>query len=163
MTTKPKRVVRLDPMTEAEYAGWVTESIAGYADAQVEAGLWDRETAEQRSRDEFQQLLPHGLATAGHHLWTARDAETDAEAGILWIAVRPKGAEIEAYVYDVLVNPEVQGLGYGRAVMDAGAVAARELGAQTVALNVHGHNERAYSLYKSLGYVVTNRRMQLGL
>ena len=47
--------------------------------------------------------------------------------------------------------------------MEAAAAAARALGAETVALNVHGANDRAYQLYKSLGYGVTNLHMRLGL
>jgi len=150
-------------MTKDAYDGWAAESVRGYADAQIEAGLWDAATAEQQSWDEFRNLLPAGPATPGQHLWFVRDAETGADVGWLWIAVRAKGSGVEAYVFDVNVLPEMQGGGYGRATMEAGAAAARELGATTMALNVHGPNERAYSLYKSLGYVVTNRRMQLEL
>jgi ribosomal protein S18 acetylase RimI-like enzyme len=163
MTIKPTRNVRLDPMAADEYPAWEALTAAGYAESQVQVGHWDAEGAQQRALDDTRQLLPDGVATAGHHLWVVRDAETGQTVGWLWIATRPRGSQVEAYVYDVHVSPEHQGGGYGRAIMEAGAAAARRLGAVSVALNVHGGNDRAYNLYKSLGYEVTNRHMRLEL
>jgi ribosomal protein S18 acetylase RimI-like enzyme len=163
MTTKPSRNVRLDPMTADEYPVWEALMVAGYAAAQAREGHWAAETAHQQALDVTRGLLPAGVASHGNHLWIARDAQTEREIGALWIAMRTLGPGTEAFIYDIHVSPEAQGEGYGRAVMQAAAAAARSLGAETVALNVHGTNDRAYQLYKSLGYTVTNRHMRLGL
>ena len=163
MTTKPSRTVRLDPMTTEEYRTWEAAAVAGYAQAQVREGHWAAETAQQQALDVHRGLLPAGVASPGNHLWIARDAHSGQEVGALWIAMRTLGPGTEAFIYDIHISPDLQGRGYGRAVMQAGAAAARALGADTVALNVHGSNDRAYQLYKSLGYTVTNRHMRLGL
>jgi ribosomal protein S18 acetylase RimI-like enzyme len=163
MTSKPTRKVRLDPMAADEYPAWEALMVAEYARFQVEVGHWDAAGARQQALDNTRQLLPDGVATPGHHLWIARDVETGQQVGGLWIAIRPRGSQVEAFVYDIHVSAEQQGGGYGRAMMEAGAAAARRLGAVSIALNVHGGNDRAYSLYKSLGYEVTNRHMRLEL
>lgn len=163
MTTKPIRAVRLDPMTAQEYPAWEALATTGYAQSQVKAGHWPAETAEEQAWRVTRNLLPLGPETPDHHLWVARDAGTGAVVGWLWIEIRSGGGRTEAYVYTVDVDEAQQGAGYGRAIMEAAAGAARELGAEVVALNVFGFNERAYSLYKSLGYQVANRHMRLEL
>ncbi|GAA1963836.1 GNAT family N-acetyltransferase [Catenulispora subtropica] len=163
MTIKPIRSVRLDPMTADEYPAWEAHAASGYAQSQVQAGHWAAETALEQAWQDTRRLLPLGLATPDQHVWVARDAESGAAVGTLWIAIRRQGGRTEAYIYDVEVDPEHQGGGYGRAIMEAGAAAARGLGAEVVALNVFGFNDRAYNLYKSLGYVVANRHMRLEL
>ncbi len=47
------------------------------------------------------------------------------QVGILWVHV--EGAN--AYIYDIEVREEQRRRGYGREILDAGALAARELGA----------------------------------
>ncbi|NUR25719.1 MAG: GNAT family N-acetyltransferase [Catenulispora sp.] len=163
MTTKPIRTVRLDPMTEAEYPAWEALSTSGYAESQVRAGHWPAETALEQAWQDTRSLLPLGLATPDHHVWVARDVESGVAVGTLWIAIRMQGRRREAYIYNIKVDPGLQGGGYGRAIMEAGAAAAKELGAEVVGLNVFGFNDRAYNLYKSLGYQVANRHMRLEL
>ena len=104
-----------------------------------------------------------GLATPGHHVWVARDEETGERVGTLWIQVRSSGGRSEAYVCFVEVDEAQRGEGYGRAIMDAGAEAARQLGVASMALNVFEDNTTAYSLYSSLGYRTANRTMRLEL
>lgn len=163
MTTKPTRTVRLDPMTPEEYRPWRAKVSSIYATAQVNEGHWAVETAQQQAWHVTEGLLPLGPETPGQHLWIARDSDTGQRVGALWIAIRTAGIGIEAFIYDIYVEDELQGGGYGRAIMVAAAAASRALGATTVALNVHGNNERAFQLYKSLGYGVTNLHMRLGL
>jgi ribosomal protein S18 acetylase RimI-like enzyme len=163
MTTKPARSVRLDPMTPDEFPQWRAKVASDYAMAQVQEGHWAIETAQQQGWDVIGGLLPAGPDSFGQHLWIARDTATERRVGALWIAIRMAGVSTEAFIYDIHVEDQFQGEGYGRAIMEAGATASRALGAVHVALNVHGSNETAYRLYQSLGYEVTNRHMRLGL
>jgi ribosomal protein S18 acetylase RimI-like enzyme len=163
MTTKPARSVRLDPMTAEEFGPWRAKVASGYAMAQVQEGHWPVETAQQQGWDVVEGLLPAGTETFGQYLWIARDSVSEQNVGALWMAIRSPGMATEAFIYDIHVEDGLQGGGYGRAIMEAAAAAARALGAGTVALNVHGTNDRAFQLYKSLGYAVTNLHMRLGL
>jgi ribosomal protein S18 acetylase RimI-like enzyme len=158
--------VRLDPMTDEEYADYLDRSVDGYAQEKVKSGEWSAQVAFQQSLDGFRKLLPQGLETVDNHLFTVRDAAssvTGERVGILWIALRDKAGARESYIYDIEMAAEVRGRGYGRAAMNACAEVSRELGASTVGLHVFGHNAVAQSLYTSLGFVPTNIIMSLDL
>ncbi|NUR62871.1 MAG: GNAT family N-acetyltransferase [Catenulispora sp.] len=150
-------------MTPDEYPAWEEIAVRSYAESQVRAGNWAPEVAIELSAKELLGLLTEGVSTPGHNLWVARDVETAARVGTLWMIVRSQGGYTEAYVYDLWVESDQRGAGYGRAIMEAGAAVAKERGADAMALNVHGYNHRAYSLYRSLGYQVANSHMRLPL
>ena len=46
-------------------------------------------------------------------------------------------------------------------MLDAGAVAAVDLGARTLGLNVFGHNDGALALYERAGYDTTERTFRV--
>ena len=52
------------------------------------------------------------------------------------------------------VDPEQQGAGVGRTLVEAAVEKARELGARKVSLRVLGNNETARRLYERCGFVV---------
>jgi ribosomal protein S18 acetylase RimI-like enzyme len=52
------------------------------------------------------------------------------------------------------VDPEQQGAGVGRALIEAAVERARALGARKVTLRVLGHNDTARRLYERCGFVV---------
>ncbi|SDM59445.1 GNAT family N-acetyltransferase [Allokutzneria albata] len=142
--------VRLRYMTEAEYESFRRRAVADYAAFNVEAGNWDAEGAPERAAAEQEKLLPHGIATPGHHLFTARDGDT--VVGTLWIAERGEGTGRFAYIYEIHVAESLRGKGYGEAIMRAAEGEADALGVDTIKLNVHAHNAAARSLYTKLGY-----------
>jgi ribosomal protein S18 acetylase RimI-like enzyme len=136
-------------MTPDRYLRWVPESIAGFAAQQTASGAAPERAAREYAEREFDRLLPFGLDTPGHHLWSAFDG--DEEVGYLWLAVRGT----EGYVYDVAVDPALRGRGHGHAIMLAAEDAARSVGAGMLRLNVFGHNTAALNLYHRLGYSIT--------
>jgi ribosomal protein S18 acetylase RimI-like enzyme len=58
----------------------------------------------------------------------------------------------------IAVDPAHQGRGYGRMLMQYLHEVARARGAVKVRLRVHPENERAISLYRSLGYVFSDQQ-----
>ncbi len=66
-------------------------------------------------------------------------------------ARRPRGT----LILDVMVDPKVQGQGFGRAVLSASVRGALEAGAGPIHLNVTDGNVPALRLYRSLGFEVT--------
>ncbi len=151
--------VTLRAMTDDEYVRWVASSTVGYADSFVQNGTMSAEEAQQRSEHDFAELLPDGRDTPEQHLWTVTDAATGAPVGSLWINVRDRGIDRAEFVYDIEMDETQRGNGYGRATMLAGEVAAKELGATTMGLNVFGFNKPAINLYTSLGYEVSSQNM----
>jgi GNAT superfamily N-acetyltransferase len=60
-------------------------------------------------------VLPLGLETPGHFIFVV---EANGErVGRLWLAERQLGGSRVLYVYDVSIDAEQQGRGYGRAAM----------------------------------------------
>jgi ribosomal protein S18 acetylase RimI-like enzyme len=155
--------VTLEPMTDADFAAWVEAPIASYAAGSTRTGLWSAEEALDASRAMFAKLLPNGPRSKDQHLYTVRDAADGRAVGYLWINIRPKAGRTQAYVYEVGVDEDLRGLGYGRAIMNACVARSRELGAQSVGLHVFGHNTVARELYKSLGFRETDVTMSLQL
>lgn len=159
--TPAKPTVRLRPVTPAEFPAFVAESKAGYAEGIEVHGGQTHEAAQQKAEADFPAVLPLGLATPGHHIFTV---EADGTAvGRLWLAERELGGRRVLYVYDVSIDPEHQGRGYGRAAMSLAEAEARTRGIDRIELNVFGGNDVARGLYRSLGYVETAAQMRKDL
>ncbi len=151
--------VNLRPMTTEEYDAWVPAAIADYAAQHVAAGSRPAETSLELARTEFAELLPEGLQTDQHHLLVA---ESDGErVGLLWLRIPSLGDA--AFVFDVEVQTQQRGKGFGRAIMLAAESYARDRGATALRLHVFGSNTVARSLYESLGYETTNVNMSKSL
>lgn len=117
------------------------------------------ERAREVEGDIAGRLLPNGLATEGHLLLIAEDAQTGQRVGYLWFAEKETEAGPVCWLYDIYVDESMRGMGYGRALMERLEQQARSLGLSRIELNVDGFNERARKLYGSLGYVETARQL----
>ncbi|CAN5589542.1 hypothetical protein BH11ACT8_BH11ACT8_25910 [soil metagenome] len=137
----------LVPMDENTFAPYMARGNEEYAEARAKAGE-SPERAREVAETQTAELLPDGLATAGHHFFVG---EVDGErVGTLWLGTeRPM-----AFVYDVVVDEARRREGHGAGLMRAGAVYAREQGAHALGLNVFGYNHGAKALYDRLGYSV---------
>ncbi len=153
MSTTPQ--VTLRPMTEAEFADWYELTIVGYAGAIGPARALTSEQALVQSRKEIDTLLPDGLATKDHLVWTAC-TDDGTVVGNLWIQAR----QPVPFIFNIEVDAAQRGHGYGRAIMLAGEQACRELGFDRLDLNVFNDNPTAVRLYDSLGYVTVAQSMR---
>jgi ribosomal protein S18 acetylase RimI-like enzyme len=144
-------------MTSGEYPSFVADSKAGYAhDIEVHGGQ-TRDAALVKAEADFAAILPLGLETPGHAIFVV---EADGAAvGRLWLAERQIGGRQSLFIYDISIDPERQGRGYGRAAMGLAEEEARRRGMGRIELNVFGGNEVARGLYRSLGYVETSVQM----
>jgi len=148
----------LQPMTEADYPPWRTQSIADYAQEKQRSGQWDAADADKQAQAAFAELLPAGLHTPGHHLYTIVDA-TGTSVGAIWIARQEQPCGPVAFIYDLVVWPAHRRQGHGEAAMRALEHEVLRLGFAGLALHVFGHNEVARALYARLGYAPTNIHM----
>ena len=143
------RTVHLVPMSPESFAAFYDAAVDEYArELRRSDGLaW--EEAVERSRAEYRDLLPDGLATDRHALLDVVDATSGECVGGVWIGLRPPHA---AFVYDLYLRPEARGRGLGRAAMHAVAQWCRARGVLRLGLSVAGHNAVALHLYESLGF-----------
>ena len=61
-------------------------------------------------------------------------------------------SENHGHISDIIVAPEGEGRGVGKALMNAGEEWAKKQGFKWLTLNVFSRNERARKLYEKLGY-----------
>lgn len=149
--------VRLEPMTERQYAAYRERAEDSYAEGIASSGAMSLEDARTKSVEDYARLLPDGLATEGNRLWTAYDG--DAEVGVLWLAFRDSGEGLTAFGYDFEVREELRRHGYGRSIMLAAEQLCRELGVVRVGLSVFGDNLGAQALYEQMGFEVASIQM----
>ena len=140
--------LELRPMTQGEFDGFLAVMADDYAGELAAAGMTP-EAAAERSRQQMGELIPAGLESPDMLFFTAWVG--DEPVGRLWLSTQ--GAM--AFVYDVEVLPGQRRKGYGAAIMNAGALWAREHGHPALGLNVFAHNPSARALYDKLGYHVT--------
>jgi GNAT superfamily N-acetyltransferase len=142
--------VDLRPMRDDEFAAWLPRMRVGYAQAMIEDGGFPPEGAREKAAADTEALFPGGRPSREQVVLVI---EADGEAvGELWVAERRDMSQPCLFVYDIHLEKEHRGRGYGRAAMRFAEEEARRRGLDRVALNVFGRNAVARRLYESLGY-----------
>jgi ribosomal protein S18 acetylase RimI-like enzyme len=147
-------MVRLVPMTQAEFERYLEHAIEDYAQAHVKAGDGDLAEMLVASKADYDSLLPEGLASKNQHLFSVFAEQVPEPVGLVWFESRERRGKKSAYIYDIQVRPELRGKGYGSATLRAVDARLREMGIGRVSLNVMGWNTRARELYEREGYTV---------
>lgn len=80
------------------------------------------------------------------------ETESDRSIGRVWFAKREIDGVQLAFLFDIHLDEDVRGRGFGRRAMQLLEEEVQARGLQTIALNVFGGNEVARGLYASLGY-----------
>jgi ribosomal protein S18 acetylase RimI-like enzyme len=141
------------------FAEYLISSVAGYAEGNVSSGRWPADGAVARSRIEFQELLPQGLATPDHHLFEIRESAQGATVGYIWFAAEDRHGIRGAFVYDVEIKEAYRRRGHATRAFQALELRVAAMGLSTIGLHVFGHNAGAQALYQQLGYAVTGINM----
>lgn len=152
-------MVILEPMTEFDFQNYLEPAIAVYAQENITNGEWTEETALERARKQYAELLPRGRATPCHFLFTIVERSQQQKVGILWFALEEKQGQSTAFVYDVSIEEQYQRHGYGSQTFREMEKKIQELGASKISLHVFGQNHAAQQMYKKLGYVATSMVM----
>lgn len=148
--------VDLRPMTDAELAAYVEQASAGYVAERVAAGEL-REHAETVAERQLAEYLPGGKPADGHHLFCVVAGQRTV--GVLWLGPTPIGRPGMAWIYDIEIDEEHRGKGYGRATLNLAEREAARHGWSTLGLNVFGNNHVARALYESHGFNTANITM----
>ena len=144
-------------MTDAEFAAFRARAVRDYATEKVAAGEWPQERASSLAEEQTAALLPDGKDTEGMFIVMA-DADDAGPVGYAWLAL--KGPEVScAWIYDLAIDEEHRGKGYGRALLNGLEQVAREHNLESIALNVFAGNDYARQLYERAGYKPTSIHM----
>jgi ribosomal protein S18 acetylase RimI-like enzyme len=148
---------KLIPMTQSEFDVFLEHLIPDYAAENVRAGYWDESEALEKSRKETESLLPQGLQSENHYLFTLYDG--DQAVGRVWLKANVDRPVKSGFIFDVEIKEEFRGKGYGKQIMLLIEEEARELGLMSIGLHVFGYNTVAKNLYEGIGYEVTSLNM----
>ncbi len=152
-------MVRLEPMTQAEFEAFDEHDIREYAAAEVQGGFWSEADALDKAREAHRRLLPDGPRTKDHFLYTIRDPESGAAVGVLWMMADRSSAKPAGFIYDIEIHEPYRRHGYARQAMLELEKVAHQMGLQQLALHVFAYNTGARQLYESLGYSVASLNM----
>ncbi len=150
-------MVHLVVMGEHEREHWLSSMWVDYRDQLVDAG-YRAEEAERNIARNRAELFVDGVPNESQHFFDVRDGVD--RVGALWLAAGEGGAW---FVYDVVVEADRRGRGYGRATMLAAEEYVRGQGGSSLSLNVFGPNAVARGLYESLGYATLAVAMRKSL
>lgn len=149
--------VGLIPMNEAQYAVWLVKSKDNYRDEIVRNGSTLAE-AQKKADEDFLKLLPTGLKSQDQYIFAIT---ADGKwVGTLWMGIRGAHDNRKAFIYDIVLDEDTRGKGYGKKAMLLLEDEVKKHGLRHIGLHVFGHNKIARSLYETLGYEITNLNME---
>lgn len=85
--------------------------------------------------------------------------DVGATVGYLWIGPDTSDDAGAWWIWDIVIDADKRGRGFGRMAMVLGEEYARAQGAHALGLSVFGFNTGARGLYESLGYETTSVKM----
>ncbi|MCL4325423.1 MAG: GNAT family N-acetyltransferase [Candidatus Thermoplasmatota archaeon] len=154
--------IKLENINDTDFKQYISYSIKNYAEEKVKAGNWNKEEAILLAKNEFNTLLPDGMDTKGHSIFSISDLYKKKRVGVLWVEWNNLNMK-SAYIWDILIFDEFRRMGYGMRAMNELMCLAKEHGAKSITLHVFAHNESAILFYKKLGFYSTNIIMKKDL
>ena len=148
-------MITLEPIQQEDFDRMIDTEIRGYAEEHVRNGNWPAEGALERSKKEFDTLLPDGIHTKDQYLWSLLDEDSN-KIGLLWVQVKDQ----KAFIYDFVVEEAFRGKGYGKQALIALDEKLKAMNVESVGLHVFGDNITAQELYKKMGYQITGIHMK---
>ncbi|HET6845402.1 MAG TPA: GNAT family N-acetyltransferase [Anaerolineales bacterium] len=152
-------MVKLIPLTQKEFDDFLEHDIRVYAQERTQAGFWSEAEAITRSRKEHKALLPDGLRSRYHHLYTIRESEQGEALGVLWLKTDFDTSRATGFIFDIEIHEPHRRKGFAREAMHELENVSRGMGLRQLGLHVFAHNEAARALYEELGYQVASMNM----
>lgn len=78
---------------------------------------------------------------------------------ILTLGYSVENGGTDGFIDDIYLLPALRGQGLGRKAVALAIEAAKEVGIRALLLEVEAHNDRAYALYRKMGFDDTQRRL----
>jgi ribosomal protein S18 acetylase RimI-like enzyme len=150
--------ITLVPIALERFPSWRERSQAAYTSDLIATGETPP-VAEERASDALERAFPAGAPTPGNAVFDLVN-DTDDIVGYLWIGRDNSGDATSWCVWDVVVEPQHRGQGYGREAMQLAEGHAQAAGARTLGLSVFGFNTVARGMYESAGYETTSVKMR---
>lgn len=152
-------MIRLRPMSAAEFADFVAYFIPDYATEIAANYRLSQDEATEQARREIEISLPEAQKTPGHSLTTITlvDNGMTRIVGSLWY--RADFIDKSAFIYDFYLCPAFRGKGLGSQAMQSLESNLRAAGIRQIKLRVAAENEHARKVYEANGYQITGYNM----
>ena len=151
--------VSLVPIPSDAFVRWRANTVREFAAGKVAAGSWAPDESVERAEATFSELLPDGPNTPDHHVWSIRGPD-DTHIGVPCVGPHIPSMPGALYTWEISIEPEWRGRGYGRATMEALHSWARAGGFERIGLHVFGWNEPARQLFRTAGNTETDVIME---
>lgn len=148
-------MVKLEPIQQEDFDRFLARGIREYAADHVRNGNWPAEGALERSKKEFDQLLPDGIHSKDQYVWSIVTDE-NKKVGVLWVQVKDQ----KAFIYDFIIDDAFRGQGFGKQALAAMDEKLKSMDVASVALHVFGDNVTAQELYKKTGFEIAGIHMR---
>ena len=148
-------MVKLETIQQEDFERFLEHEIGEYANDHVRNGNWSPEGALERSRKEFESLLPDGIHSKHQYVWSIMDEENN-KIGVLWVQVKDQ----KAFIYDFIIEEAFRGKGFGKQALAAMDEKLKSMEVESVGLHVFGANIGAQELYKKMGFEITGIHMR---
>lgn len=104
-------------MTPGEFQRYLKPAIRSYAKMHIRAGDVDPKKALGRAKAEYAELLPKGLASAGHHLYAITLLEDGRTLGMVWFELKQRHGKRKAFIFDFAIDKARRGKGFATQAM----------------------------------------------
>lgn len=151
-------MVRLDPMTPAEFESFRKFSVDNYAAALCRNLKITYRAALEMARQESTETLTHGLHTSGHYFYTVRSYAEKEDVGYVWYVVNEKRKS--AFLYDIYLMEQFRGRGLAKVVLAQVEAVLKRKEVQHFRLNVFADNLQARRLYEEMDFQPSSTIMQ---
>ena len=147
-------------MDSADYPAYLENSVREYAEDKVKSGQWKESESLEKSRSEFDKLLPEGVNSRNEFIYSIVDESSGQKLGMLWVEIKMDETPRRAFGYDFIVYEPFRGKGFGKQALQALDKLLISMDVESMGLHVFGHNATAFELYKKMGFEITNINMR---
>ena len=142
--------VILEPMTEAQFIGFMEATFPSYVAERAAADHVSLEMAEQYARAQLARLLPDSRRTVGHRFLRVLSRDTGDGVGDVWFWIDDENRQ--GFLYSVVIRLEQRRRGFASAALTVVEEMVRAAGCISLGLNVFATNDAAIALYRKLGF-----------
>ncbi len=144
-------MITLVKLSDQDYPAFKEQTIQNYAEQSVRAGRIAESEALAFSKRTVGKVLPRGLKTEGHTIFSIIEASEKEPVGYLWVGSHSEHPR-QAFIYDLFIKESYRGNGYGREAIRQLKTRLAEMGYESVGLHVYAFNEVAIKLYSKEGF-----------
>ena len=152
-------MIRLQPMSEAEFGTFLERAIPRRAERYARRGVWAGDQAVAASGALYARLLPNGLHTPDHHFCHLVHPTEGNRVGEVWYTAGREGGLVQFWIEWIWVEPEHRRRGFATEALRLLEQEAVRLGATRLGLDVWLDNPGAIELYRKMGYSATSMSM----